>query len=242
MTKPRKSAAPSAARAVSGTTPAAALQREPRGARRKRETRERLLDAAFHLMAERGKDGVPIAEITEAADVATGSFYNHFESKDELYTALIDTVFEEFGNALDQLVKDLSDPAEVIAVCVRHTIRRAVREPVWGKLLIREGLSGRSLTRGLGQRLWRDLKAGMAAGRLKIDDPAMSYIAAGGTVIAAVSTAAQLQGAPSPHGGRAQHGITVEDLPERAAAVLLRTLGVSQAQSEKVARRPLPQV
>jgi AcrR family transcriptional regulator len=237
MLKPNKPAPPFSARAE------AAPKREPRGARRKRETRERLLGAAFQLMAERGKDGVAIAEITEAADVAAGSFYNHFGSKEELYAALIDMVFEEFGGALDQLVNELTDSAEVIAVCVRHTIRRAVREPVWGQLLIREGLSGRSLSRGLGQRLWRDVQAGMAAGRLKIDDPVMSYIAAGGAVIAAISTAVQLQGAATRQGGRAeQMGLTAEDLPERAAAVLLRTLGLSLSQSEKIARRPLPQV
>lgn len=247
MPKLNKPAATATARAssrrVSGTTPATASEREPRGARRKRETHERLLGAAFLLMAERGKDGVAIAEITEAADVGAGSFYNHFQSKEELYAALIDSVFEEFGNALDRLVEDITDPAEVIAVSVRHTIRRAMREPVWGKLLIREGLSGRALARGLGQRLWRDLQAGVAAGRIKVDDPAMSYIAVGGAVIAAISTAVQLQSATAQHGGRAeQMGLTVEDLAERAAAVILRTLGLPPAQSEKIARRPLPNV
>ena len=53
--------------------------REARGARRRRETRARLLDAALKLMADRGMDGVAINEITEAADVGFGSFYNHFE-------------------------------------------------------------------------------------------------------------------------------------------------------------------
>ena len=47
--------------------------REPRGARRKRETRARLLDAALKLMAEKGMEGVAINEITEAADVGFGS-------------------------------------------------------------------------------------------------------------------------------------------------------------------------
>ena len=54
-------------------------QREPRGERRKRETRSRLLEAALRLMAEKGMEGVAINEITEAADVGFGSFYNHFE-------------------------------------------------------------------------------------------------------------------------------------------------------------------
>jgi AcrR family transcriptional regulator len=48
-------------------------------------------------MAEKGLDGVAINEITEAADVGFGSFYNYFESKEAIYQALVDSVFEEFG-------------------------------------------------------------------------------------------------------------------------------------------------
>jgi AcrR family transcriptional regulator len=136
-------------------------QREPRGERRKRETRSRLLEAALRLMAERGMEGVAINEITEAADVGFGSFYNHFESKEAIYAALLDRVFEEFGDALDRLVRDVADPAEVISVCVRHTLLRARREPVWGQFLVREGFSAKALQRGLGQRLLRDIEKGI---------------------------------------------------------------------------------
>jgi AcrR family transcriptional regulator len=65
-------------------------------------------------MAEKGMEGVAINEITEAADVGFGSFYNHFESKEAIYAALLDWVFEDFADALDRLVRDLADPAEVI--------------------------------------------------------------------------------------------------------------------------------
>src|SRR6516225_8009880 len=100
-------------------------QRESRGVRRKRETRARLLQAALRLMAQKGMEGVAINEITEAADVGFGSFYNHFESKEAIYAALMDRVFEDFADALDRLVRNVADPAEVIAISVRHTLLRA---------------------------------------------------------------------------------------------------------------------
>ena len=137
-------------------------EREPRGARRKRETRARLLDAALRLMAQKGMEGVAINEITEAADVGFGSFYNHFESKEAIYATLVESVFEEFADSLDRLASGLSDPAEIISVSVRHTLMRARREPVWGHFLIREGFSARVLTLGLGQRLLRDIERGIA--------------------------------------------------------------------------------
>ena len=82
-----KRSAPKAANAPEAANPAVAVaeEREPRGARRKRETRARLLDAALRLMAQKGMEGVAINEITEAADVGFGSFYNHFESKEAIY-------------------------------------------------------------------------------------------------------------------------------------------------------------
>ena len=52
-----------------------------RVARRRAQARQRILDAAEKLMAERGVDGVTIDEIANAADIARRSFYHHFESK-----------------------------------------------------------------------------------------------------------------------------------------------------------------
>src|SRR5579859_5546698 len=76
-------------------------EREPRGARRRRETRSRLLIAALKLMAEKGMEGVAINEITEEADVGFGSFYNHFESKEAIYAAVLDWVFKDFADAME---------------------------------------------------------------------------------------------------------------------------------------------
>ena len=223
------------------TATTATTEREPRGARRKRETRQRLLEAALSLMAKKGMEGVAINEITEAADVGFGSFYNHFESKEAIYGALMEWVFEDFADALDRLVSEMADPAEVVSVCVRHTLLRAQREPVWGQFLIREGYSARVLERGLGQRLLRDIQKGIASGRFKREDALMSFLSVGGTVLASISVCLQFD---KKHGMRTdtidQLGFNVDDLPQRAAKALLLTLGLSRSEAEKVAYRPLP--
>lgn len=219
-------------------TPGADAALESRASRRKRETRERLLDAAFRLMAERGMEAVAINEITEAADVGFGSFYNHFASKEEIYAAVIDAVFESFGDALDALARDLDDPAEVIAVSIRHTLVRARHDPLWGQFLVREGMSDRARTRGLGSRLLRDVRKGVQAGRFKIPDPDMAFITVAGGVLAVV--AAQVQLAAREAAGAAPSRKQGAHIPERAAATLLHALGLSFAQADAVARRPLP--
>lgn len=214
--------------------------KEPRGARRRRETRDKLLEAAFRLMAEKGVDGVAINEITEAADVAIGSFYNHFESKEAVYAVLMDRVFEEFGDALDRLVVDVEDPAEVIAICVRHTLLRARREPLWGRFLVREGLSARVLSRGLGVRLLRDIQKGVAKGRFMLTDPLMSFITFGGGVLSAIAASIEIESSRAAE--FAQLGLTAGDLPERAASNLLFSLGIKADEAKEIARRPLPVV
>mgnify|MGYP003407298703 FL=1 len=223
MSTPHKSPTKTASRVKA--QPLAA--REPRVVRKKRESRSRLLEAAFQLMAERGVDAVAIHEITEAADVATGGFYNHFKSKEDIYLALTRRVFEDFADALDVLVAELDDPAEVVAVCIRQTVLRARREPVWGKFLVREGLSPDAANRGLGKRLRRDIALGIERGRFKTADPGMAFVATGGAVLAAL--AAQL------------HALKPQaDVPQRIAAVALQILGLSASQAERIANKPLP--
>lgn len=51
--------------------------------RRKRRARAALVKAAQSFLAA-GKPTVPILEITQAADVGMGSFYNHFQAREEL--------------------------------------------------------------------------------------------------------------------------------------------------------------
>ena len=65
---------------------------------KKREVFEALYAAAIALFEEKGYDTVTVAEITRAAGVAKGTFFNHFPSKADIlaewYRRLIATAFE----------------------------------------------------------------------------------------------------------------------------------------------------
>ena len=52
--------------------------------RRAAETRLRLFRCALHLFAERGFPSVTVEEITEAADVGKGTFFNYFMKKEHV--------------------------------------------------------------------------------------------------------------------------------------------------------------
>jgi AcrR family transcriptional regulator len=222
---------------------AAVREREPRGARRRRETRSRLLIAALKLMAEKGMEGVAINDITETADVGFGSFYNHFESKEAIYAAVLEWVFEDFANAMEGVLSEISDPAEIIAISTRYTMMRALREPVWGQFLVREGFSVRSVDHGLGRRLMRDIRKGIGAKRLNVADPLMSFVSVAGTTLGAISVGLQLAAPPGEQSTTLKElGSNLDRLPERVATMALHALGLGRAEAEKIASRPLPEL
>ncbi|CAB3791256.1 hypothetical protein LMG28614_03265 [Paraburkholderia ultramafica] len=228
--------------ATSAAQPSTSLAAKPqqRGLRQKQETRTRLLEAALRLMARNGMEGVAINEITEAADVGFGSFYNHFASKEAIYAALVERIFEEYADMLDLIACDLPDPAEVIAVAVRHTLRRASREPLWGHFLIREGFSARALSHTLGRRLLRDTQRGIAGKRFFVADPFIGFLSLKGTLLAAI--AAELHLAPPGGDVPEEFGVRGEHFAERMAAAVLEMLGLERAEANKIARRPLPEM
>jgi AcrR family transcriptional regulator len=67
------------------------------------------------MLASRDPAEVSIQEITEAADVGFGSFYNHFGSKADLFDAALAEAMEELGQLLDDVTRDIDGPAQVFA-------------------------------------------------------------------------------------------------------------------------------
>src|SRR5271156_6903789 len=52
--------------------------------------RQKIVDAALEVLIEKGFNGCGVQDITEAAGVPKGSFYNHFESKEALGAEVVE--------------------------------------------------------------------------------------------------------------------------------------------------------
>jgi AcrR family transcriptional regulator len=180
-------------------------------------------------MARKGIGATSIQEITDTADVGFGSFYNHFTSKEAIAEAVMEDAVESFGAAADRLAAISDDPAEVLAASVRHAVLRAASDEAWGWFLVRTALArAGGLRRGLGHRLARDIRIGINGRRFKVEDRVAAMLAAGGAILAII--AARLRGEIG------------DDAPERAAALVLRLLGLSAKEARQVATRPLPAI
>ena len=92
----------------------------PHGYFRKREkTRARLLEAAKRVMAGKGVEATTIAEIAAAADVAPGTFYNYFTTREEILDAVATSLVEEFRRVMSAIQRTVDDPAERISIAIR---------------------------------------------------------------------------------------------------------------------------
>jgi AcrR family transcriptional regulator len=71
---------------------------DSRRERKKQETRQRLLECAWRLFQEKGIDQATVEDITEAADVAKGTFFNYFATKEAIVSEIALWRIELLGN------------------------------------------------------------------------------------------------------------------------------------------------
>ncbi len=195
--------------------------------RRKARTRAALIQAAQTLIAE-GRTQVPILEITQAADVGLGSFYNHFETKEQLFDAAVEAVMDAYGQLLDRVTADIEDPAEVFAASFRLTGRLHRREPELSQVMLANALRLLGSPDGLAPRVRRDIEAAAAAGEFEVSDLDVSVTMVAGALIAL---------------GQLLHDQPERDVDETTDLVtrdVLRMLGLSARRAERICNRPLP--
>ena len=70
-----------------------------------------LVEAGLDLLHRRGFSATSVADIAEAAGTPKGSFYNHFESKDDFGSAVLDQYFAEVRAALAETLQPGKKPA-----------------------------------------------------------------------------------------------------------------------------------
>lgn len=107
----------------------------PKGRRERRraETRERIFRAAMQLFAERGFFATTVEDITEAADVGKGTFFNYFPSKEHVLGVLHEIQLRKVGEALVAAQAAKQSIREVL----RELTMRVAEEPARSQLLAR---------------------------------------------------------------------------------------------------------
>jgi AcrR family transcriptional regulator len=160
--------------------------------RRKREVRDRILEAAFELFLSQGIDATKIDDICERADVANRTFFNHFATRQDMVQALAEKRLLNLREVLlnrtheavpDQLIEFFG---EIAAVLVESS--DAYRSMI-GAMLITTMGSGTQRGFGMHDAFFELVKDGVARGEVNArhDPQILADIIVGALVVGIVN-------------------------------------------------------
>jgi AcrR family transcriptional regulator len=114
--------------------------REKRTRLTRAERRETLLDAGLGLFSGTGYGAVSIGEVASAAGVTKPVIYEHFESKADLYVALLEREAASLSQTLLEGFDPSADLRERLRTLSGDAVRYATRNPAAVGLLLQEPL------------------------------------------------------------------------------------------------------
>lgn len=201
-------------------------EKPTRSSRRRARSRAALISAAREIMSVKGVDATTIADITEAADLGFGTFYNHFKSKEEIVDVAMADMVEQMGDQIDELIAPIKDPFFAQIVAWHQVVERAIEDPVWGWFVLRSSKTLNMMNEGLMSRFRRDVKAAVAAGKFKVNDLDVVANLIGAGVLALIN-------------GRLS-GVLGDDQVREGLALLVTHLGITPDKARKIAAQPIP--
>jgi AcrR family transcriptional regulator len=106
------------------------------------ERRRRVIEAALELAREGGYDAVQMRDVALRAEVALGTIYRYFASKDHLLIAAAITWNDELQSRLARRPPTSDDPADRVVNVLRRMCRTAERDPSVARAFVQAYSSG----------------------------------------------------------------------------------------------------
>ena len=198
------------------------------GAERRERMRQRLIETAMIVFADKGVRATVIPDVVAAAEVSQGSFYNYFRTNDELLAAVAQELSMGMIEAIEGVVADIADPALRVATGIRFYLHLARGHRLLARFIAACGAQALDERSGV-----MVLPADLAEGWKRGDFDLVSLDAAADVVIGAGWAAIVRM---------AQGGRIPKEYPDQIAAVILRALGVSAATADRLVATPLPKL
>lgn len=100
--------------------------------------RERILDSAIKVFAEKGFGGSRVSDVARAAGVADGTIYLYFDSKDALLIAIFEEKMARVIASAEDEIKELSGPVERLRRFIRHHLEIVESHPELAEVMLVE--------------------------------------------------------------------------------------------------------
>jgi len=153
------------------------------------DARDRIVEAALTVFAQRGFDGATTREIAKEAGVSSALIHHHFKDKESLWKLVGQRISEEFVEAItssmDPALRGTGDGARQMVAAYMHYWRehpRALRFQLW-RVLGAPADERKARSKQLNQLFVPEVKAAQEAGHVRGDVPAgLLMITMGGLI------------------------------------------------------------
>ena len=197
------------------------FQEQTTGGGKRERTRSALLDATVAVVAAKGMEATKILDITEAAGLANGTFYNYFTDKDEILREVAYGIALAVSRQLDEEMSGIEDAARRVVTATARFIEITVAEPDWAHVLHGSAEHLPEVRRDIYRYLRSDIERGVEQG--KFDVEVTPFLLDQVAALIGVALRTQI------HGGRDP------GLARQTCESILRLLGMSPAKARKLA-------
>lgn len=159
-----------------------------RTSRRTRDTRRKLIEAGVVLLRRADYAAVPVAEITQLADVGLGTFYNHFAGKDALFDEAVQSVLDAQTERMATLGRADDSPVTTAAIAMHVVLGLADSDPAVAVVVARNGLRLLDAEAALVPQARALVQAGQAAGSFAELDVDLALSLVGGSLLGGLHT------------------------------------------------------
>ncbi len=202
------------------TTKRTSVRSDPRRDR----TRDALLKAGQALFARRDVDGVSVDEIVEAAAVAKGSFYNHFTDKDMFAREIAASARKQVEALVSTVNADVHDAAMGTARALCVFVKFAMEHRDSARSLWRLNTGATMVDAPINRGLVDIIRQGIDSGEFNHVDVETGVLLVMGTIVITLRHLFEERVKTEPN-----------QLAQRMAAGLLRSLGITPARAERLA-------
>ena len=144
------------------------IRRAEIGREKRAKTRALIVEAGAILLGDRPPEALTVDAIVEAAGVAKGTFYYHFQSISELTAAVGAMLSESFDEILTPARLELRDPIARLAFGFTQFLEKGSSDSAWARLVVQSAQSPTEFGRGVRENLKADLAEAVAQGRLTV--------------------------------------------------------------------------
>ena len=195
---------------------------------KRNNTKRSLLESARNLVAERGSDRISIQEITKRADVATGTYYNYFETKRDIFIAVALHLRSQMQQDLEPVRNKIKDPAMRVTITLRYYFDQAFKHNEWREFIRNTGLSEDITLHQPEDEALKDIEEGIKGGRFRVDDPSFTQSLILGMVKHVI--------------GQIESRKADESCISYAIRSILQMLGLPELVSQALTQTPLPPI